>query len=160
MNVLIRTKSDSIIVNRPIFDTLLVSSHYTMKDKVPVKYVCTTSLTERGLMVDVFYRETPHPEFGNKYFGLYWAEVGNEMQVMITNADKVEELSIDMIQDSEDHYHYSRHVHDYHTVGVGTGNGGEIGAISIDGGRDYTKVVGTTNVTTFKIKDGEFYCEV
>lgn len=155
MNTLIRTQSGSIIVNRPIFDTILISSHYTQKDGVPVKYVCTTSLTARGLMVDVFYRETPHPEFGNKYFGLYWAEVGNEMQLMITNADKVEELTFDMIQDSEGSYHYSRHVHDYHTVGIGTGNG-----VAIDGGRDYTKVVGGADVTSFKIADGEFTNEI
>ena len=154
MNNLQTTKEGLILVHRPIFDAVLVSQHYSEKDKVPVKYVCTTSLTGRGAMVDVFYRSTPHPEFGNKYFGLYWAEVGPQMQLMIAGADSVEELQFDMVQDSEGHYHYSRYVHDYHTVVVGTGSG-----VAIDGGREYTKTVGGPDLSGFKVKDGEFYVD-
>ena len=38
---------------------------------VPISYVCTSAVTEHAANAyDIFYRETPHPEFGNFYFGV------------------------------------------------------------------------------------------
>ena len=55
----------------PLFDTAKVEKIYSEKDGVPVKYVCTTDLRASDVPVDVYYRETPHPQFGNRYFGIY-----------------------------------------------------------------------------------------
>ena len=71
----------------PIFDTEEVLEHYKTEG---AKYVCTTELKAYGIPVDVFYRPTPHPVYGNRYFGLYRDDFSNF--VYICNADAVEEL--------------------------------------------------------------------
>jgi hypothetical protein len=128
------------IQHHPLFDTAKIEEHYTQKDGVEVKYVCTTDLTASDVPVDVFYRETPHPTFGNRYFGLYYDRIRNHM--MITNADIVESFEFGMIEDDQK-WHYSQSHHDYKVVGGHT----------IDGGRAYTRGSG---YKMFKIKDGEF----
>ena len=133
------------INHNPIFDTLKIEDHYSKKDGVDVKYVCTSAIHEYGAnAADIFYRETPHPEFGNRYFGLY---LDPESKVMITNADKIEDFSFEMIE-VDGQWHYSQHRHDFRTVGD----------VSIDGGRAYTRLVGNINVprTTMKIANGQF----
>ena len=54
------------IQHQSLFDTIKIEKLYSDKDGVPVKYVCTTDLNASDVPVDVFYRETPHPEFGNR----------------------------------------------------------------------------------------------
>lgn len=132
------------IHNRPIFDTKKVEEHYTQKDGVPVKYVCTSAPNEYATYAaDIFYRETPHPEFGNRYFGLYNNHMG---QIMITNADMIEDLEFAMIKDNNGDLHYSAHRHDYKTIDDKM----------IDGGRSYVRT-NTNDLYYFKVKDGEFY---
>ena len=58
-----------MIKHEPLFDTQKVCEHYTEKDGVPITYVCTSALGNEAWAMDIFYRETPHPEFGNHYFG-------------------------------------------------------------------------------------------
>jgi len=130
------------IDHRPLIDIEKVCKFYTEKDGALVTYVCTTALGGGTQAMDIFYRETPHPEFGNKYFGLFYTSSG----LRITNADKVEDLTFDMIQDSDGTFHYSQHRHDFHTVGD----------TSIDGGRDYTRKVGNvaTPVQSFVVRSG------
>ena len=111
----------------PIFNTEAIIEHYERKDGVDVKYVCTTDLVSGDVPVDVFYRETPHPEFGNRYFGLYWDTVRNNL--MITNADVVESFEFGMIE-QDGKYYYSQSHHDYKTLDNGK---------MIDGGRVYIK---------------------
>lgn len=124
------------------FDREKVESHYTEKDGVPVKYVCTTDLKASDVPVDVYYRATPHPEFGNRYFGLYHDNVRDHM--MITNADIVEDFEFGMIKDKDNHWYYSCSHHDCIFID------GKM----IDGGRQYIRSTGLDGV--FKIKDGEF----
>lgn len=135
------------IHHRPQFDTSKVIEHYSNKDGVDIKYVCSTEITADDVVIDVYYRETPHPEFGNKYFGLYRSPHSGHL--MITNADKIEEMTIEAIMpEGFDQWHYSQCRHDYYTVGN----------VAIDGGRAYTKLVGDmSNLqrNTFSIKDGE-----
>jgi len=137
------------INHRPQFNTQTACELYSEKDGVPVTYVCTTALGDGTVPVDVFYRETPHPEFGNRYFGLYWSDGGlrNEPQVMIINADRVEDLTFDMIE-VNGQWHYSQHRHDFYTVGD----------VSLDGGRAYFRCIGDCSTPTkwFEIKDGKF----
>lgn len=136
------------IYHRPIFDTGKVEKHYSEKDGVPVKYVCTSAPNMGTLAADIFYRETPHPEFGNHYFGLYVNSFGvDEPTIMISNADLIENLDFDMVE-VDGTYHYSQHRHDFYTVGD----------VSIDGGRAYLKMAGNINHPTkrFKVKAGEF----
>jgi len=123
-----------------IFDTDTVESHYTEKDGVPVKYVCTTDLKVSDVPADIFYRDTPHPEFGNRYFGLLWCE----KQVLITNADMVEDFEFGMIKDNDNKWFYSSSHHDCIFVD------GKM----IDGGRAYIRSTGLDGV--FKISDGNF----
>ena len=130
------------IKNFPLLNSRLAEEIYSKLDGVKVKYVCTTELAINSVAVwDIFYRETPHPKFGNNYFGL-----GNNY---IINADSVEELTFGMIDIGKDEWTYSRYGHDFLSWG----------SAFIDGGRQYTRVGsnGTIpKVKYFKVKDGEF----
>ena len=132
------------INHEPLFNTSEVEKIYTDKDGIDVKYVCTTDLNASDVPVDVFYRATPHPQFGNRYFGLYHDHVRGHM--MITNADIVESLEFGMIE-VNGKYYYSQSHHDYKTVGDKM----------IDGGRAYIKSSG--GATVMRITNGKFYAE-
>lgn len=142
------------IQHHPIFDVEKVATLYTEKDGVPVRYVCTSAPNKSATYAaDIFYRETPHPEFGNRYFGLYTAAYDGDIQVMITNADPIEDLTFEMIE-VDDKFHYSQHRHDFRDVGNG---------IAIDGGRDYYRasfsdkdVYASCQRKCLKVKNGVF----
>ena len=130
------------IDHKPIFKTKEIEKIYSQRDGVDVKYVCTTDIRASDCPMDVYYRSTPHPEFGNHYFGLYVEPYTGT--TYITGADAVEELEFGMIQDNEGTYHYSQSHHDYKTVD------GKM----IDGGRAYIRHSGEAEL--FKVKDGQF----
>jgi len=110
-----------------LFNTEEVEKIYTEKDGVEVKYVCTTDLRASDVPVDVFYRPTPHPQFGNHYFGIYWDHVRD--CTMITNADIVESFEFGMVE-WDGKYYYSQSHHDYKVLDNGK---------MIDGGRAYIR---------------------
>ena len=128
------------IQHYPLFNIKKAEALYTEKDGVEVKYVCTTDLRNSDIPADIFYRETPHPQFGNYYFGI----LRHNDQTMITNADIVESFEFGMIE-VDGKYYYSQSHHDYKTVG------GKM----IDGGRAYIRSSGGT--TSMRIKSGKFY---
>jgi len=136
------------IRHNPKLDVQKAAQLYSEKDGVLVKYICTSSISKFGsTAADIFFRETPHPEFGNRYFGLYHDSQG---RLMITNADRIEDLDFDMAE-VNDELHYSQHRHDFRGVGNG---------VAIDGGRDYFRVSFTDPDSfkrkTLKVKDGDF----
>lgn len=136
------------IAHRPIFDREKIIEHYSGKDGVPIKYVCTSALGDEARAMDIFYCETPHPEFGNRYFGLYQTTTwGGLAQIMITNADAIEDVEFGM-KEHDGKWHYSQHRHDFYTVGD----------VSLDGGRAYFRCVGNVSSPTkfLQVKDGEF----
>ena len=133
------------IKHHPHFDTMIISEHYSNKDKVPLEYVCTSAPNKHAdYAADIFYRETPHPEYGNRYLGVYR---NGDNQIMITNCDMIEDLSFSMVEGVAG-WEYSQHRHDYRNVG----------SVSIDGGRSYTRLVGDIHapVKVMKVKDGKF----
>ena len=133
-----------MIVHKPLMDVQKVIEHYTEKDGVPIKYVCSSSITENGTAAaDIFYRDTPHPKFGNRYFGLYWSTAVGK--VMIANADKIEDFEFALVEDENGDLHYSRHRWDY--LSFSNGN-------MIDGGRAYIKSSGC-KLYVYRIKNGE-----
>ena len=133
------------IQHYPLFDTAKVEKLYTEKDGVEVKYVCTTAVQQHAeFAADVFYRATPHPQFGNRYFALYHNLYADDAVIMITNADQVENFEFGMIEDADGKYYYSQHRHDYKVIGDKM----------IDGGRSYIRSGGRVDV--FKIQDGKF----
>jgi len=132
-----------IVVHETLLNKEAIIEHYSEKDGVEVKYVCTTDLKESDCPVDVFYRETPHPEFGNRYFGLYWDQVRGHL--MITNADVVEELEFGMVE-CDGKYYYSQSRHDYKKLDNGK---------MIDGGRAYIKTNRGCDAV-MRIIDGKF----
>ena len=133
------------IQHSPLFDTAKVEKLYSEKDGVDVKYVCTSALGSQDFATDVFYRPTPHPEFGNHYFGLYTNHFHQDKPtIMITNGDNIESLEFGMIE-SKGKYYYSQHRHDYKVIDDKM----------IDGGRAYIRS-GTHDVDVFKIQSGEF----
>ena len=133
------------IQHSPLFDTENVEKIYSEKDGVPVKYVCTSAANHGTSAMDIFYRPTPHPKFGNRYFGLYTNHLHQDKPtIMITNADTIESLEFGMIE-SKGKYYYSQHRHDYKVIDDKM----------IDGGRAYIRS-GTHDVDVFKIQDGEF----
>ena len=136
------------VKHHPILDTNRVCELYSKKDGVPISYVCTSALNGGTHAVDVFYRETPHPDFGNRYFGLYRnPSFSSDNMIMITNADCIEELEFGMVEGT-DGWEYSQHRHDYRMVGE----------CAIDGGRAYIRRVGDLSVPVkyFVVKDGKF----
>ena len=138
-----------MINHEPIFDTKRVCELYSKKDGVPIKYVCTSAPNEHAsYAADIFYRETPHPEFGNRYFALFQ----RTEQILIRNADPIEDLTFTAIYSNMlEQWVYSKHRHDYREVP------GE--NVAIDGGRSYDRMVGDFKgamIKTFVVKDGEF----
>ena len=133
------------IKHHPIFNIKTIAEFYSEKDGVPVTYVCTSAPNkEATYAADIFYRETPHPDFGNRYFGLY---SNMENKIMITNVDMIEDLTFSMIE-GVNGWEYSQHRWDYR----------QVGGYAIDGGRSYTKLVGDihTPVKVMKVKNGLF----
>jgi len=138
------------IKHSPILDTNRVCELYSEKDGVPVTYVCTSAIGSEARAMDIFYRETPHPQFGNRYFGLYRATgygAALEPYIMITNADKIEDLEFGMVEGPAG-WEYSQHRHDYR----------QVGDCAVDGGRAYFKRAGDLSapVKYMKIVNGEF----
>lgn len=137
------------IKHAPRFDTDKICSIYSKKDGVPVSYVCTTDLNVSDKPVDIFFRATPHPEFGNRYFGIFTqvSMMETSDDVLIVGADQVESYDFGMIESSDGEWWYSQSHHDCLMID------GKM----IDGGRVYTRGNG---FEMFKIKDGEFVADV
>jgi hypothetical protein len=131
------------ITHYPIMDTAAVCEHYSEKDGVPIKYVCTTDLRASDMPWDIYYRDTPHPEFGNRYFGLRHTNG----TAWITDADIVETFEFGMIE-VEGILYYSQSHHDYKVVGKKM----------IDGGRQYIRCGGRCDVYT--VKNGVFKLQI
>jgi hypothetical protein len=133
------------IVHRPRLDVEKIKGFYSEKDGVDVRYVCTTAIeAQNARAVDVFFRDTPHPRFGNRYLGLYNSSLYDGLA--ICDADSVEELSFCMIEYGGK-LHYSQHRHDFYSVG----------ASAIDGGRAYCRILNPIYPThSLRIKDGVF----
>jgi hypothetical protein len=132
------------IKHYPLFNTEEVCNHYSEKDGVEVKYVCTTDLVASDVPVDVYYRSTRHPEFGNHYFGLYYDYVRDA--TMITNADMVEDFVFGVVKNDEGELEYSQSHHDYKRFENGN---------MIDGGRVYIRTSKGADAS-YKVKEGEF----
>jgi hypothetical protein len=131
-----------MIKHFPVTNTNIVAAHYSKKDNVPVTYVCTTDFRRSDSPVDIFYRETPHPEFGNKYFGI--GINYEDGSYVIFNADAVEDFSFGMVQDDDGNLQYSRSHHDYKAFDNGN---------MIDGGRSYIRHSG--NAKIYVVRDGK-----
>lgn len=131
------------IKHYPITNIPQVEKLYSEKDGVPVKHVCTTEFN--NTIADIFYRETPHPKFGNKYFALYFRVSPNKQydQLMIANADNIEKLTFGMVENDNGDLEYSQSRHDYKSFKNGN---------MIDGGRDYIRSGG--NFKVFVVRDG------
>jgi len=132
-----------MIKHFPITNTDVVVSHYSEKDGVPIKYVCTTDFNVSDRPVDIFYRETSHPQFGNKYFGIALDYESDGF--IIFNADKVENFTFGMVEDDDGNLQYSRSHHDYKSFQNGN---------MIDGGRQYVR--SSLNSQIYVIRDGQF----
>jgi hypothetical protein len=132
-----------MIKHFPITNTQVVIDHYSQKDGVPISYVCTTDFNRSDAPVDIFYRETPHPEFGNKYFGI--GVDREDGSYVIFNADKVENFAFGMVEDDDGNLQYS----EYHHRCKFFENGN-----MIDGGRDYVR--SSLNAKIYVVRDGQF----
>jgi hypothetical protein len=130
------------INHEPRVDTAKVEELYGRKDGCEIRYVCTSDLNASDVPCDIFYRAEPHPDYGNRYFGLYWDSIRDCM--MITNADIIESFQFGMIE-VDGKYYYSQSHHDYKVVEDKM----------IDGGRAYIKSSGGT--TVMRVTNGKFY---
>lgn len=126
----------------PVSNIEKVIDHFTEKDGVEVTYVCTTDLKNSDVPVDVFYRATPHPKFGNRYFGIFLHPI--EKSTMICNADMVEDMSFGMVQNDDGLLEYSQSHHDYKMFKNGN---------MIDGGREYIR--STNGCEVYVVRNGE-----
>ena len=128
------------IQHAPILNVEKAAALYTEKDGVDVTYLCTTDLMQSDQPFDIFYRETPHPEFGNRYFGL----TVRDDHVLITDADDIESYEFGMIEDKDGKLWYSQCHHDCLFID----------SKMIDGGRRYIRSSG--QVVIYTIRDGKF----
>jgi hypothetical protein len=131
------------IKHNPKFDDNKVVKHFSKKDGVPVKYVCTTDIAISDVHIDVFFRATPHPKFGNRYFGLYKDPI--TFDTMITNADIIEDFTFGMVLNDDNLFEYSEGHHSYKKFENGN---------MIDGGRNYVRCSGGSVMAI--VRDGEF----
>ena len=129
-----------IIKHYPLSDIRKVEELYSKQDGVPVNHVCSTEFGD--VVADIFYRDTPHPVFGNRYFAIYFR--GNNDIPYIANADKVENLTFGMVENDDAQLEYSQSRHDYKNFKNGN---------MIDGGRDYIR--SSVNVKVFVVRDGK-----
>jgi hypothetical protein len=132
-----------MIKHFPITNTDKVIQHYSDKDGVSIRYVCTTDFSISDRPVDIFYRETPHPEFNNRYFGI--AVNYEDGSYVIFNADAVEDFSFGMVEDDDGNLQYSQSHHDYKSFDNGN---------MIDGGREYIRS-SYTGVHIYVVRDGK-----
>ena len=133
------------IKHKPQFNIEKVTAHYTKKDGVPVHYVCTSDLDESDKPFDIYYRDTPHPEYNNYYFGLY----ADDDRMMICKADAIEKYQFGMISDAKEEWVYSQSIEDESKTDTGF----------ISGGRQYISRGGnleTQDHIVCKVLDGEF----
>lgn len=142
----------TMIHHRPKFDIHAIEQFYSNKDGVEVRYVCTSAIDTGTSAGDIFFRETPHPEFGNRYFIIAsrFMEGGVSPTLTIASADIIEDLDFEMIKGTNG-WEYSQHRHDFYEV-LGTG-------LAIDGGRAYCRLVGNNMAhepRAFRVKDGKF----
>ena len=142
-NILNRYGIEMMIKHEPQFDTDKICKIYSEKDGVTIKYVCTSALGDEAQAMDIFYRDTPHPKFGNRYFGIYHNVMSGK--VMITNADRIEKQEFGLVEDDDDNLQYSAHRHDYKQFENGN---------MIDGGRSYIKSSGCP-IHMHVVRDGE-----
>jgi hypothetical protein len=136
------------VMHNPLIDTDKVCELYSERDGVPVKYVCTSALGHEAQAMDIFYRDTPHPEFGNRYMGLYYHPMSGDL--MITNADRIEKQEFGLVEDDAGDLQYSAHRHDYKRFENGN---------MIDGGRSYIKS-SMCPVYRYVVCDGEMVREL
>lgn len=129
-----------MIKHYPITKTDKTAKLYSEKDGVPVKYVCTTEFLYPDEPADIFYRETPHPKFGNKYFGIRF--VGNDPYIF--NADGIEKFTFGMVENDGGDLEYSQFRHECKTFKNGN---------MIDGGRDYIRSSGKYKI--YCVRNGE-----
>jgi len=139
------------IHHRPLFYPEKVAKFYSEKDGVDVRYVCTSAIAGEAFAGDIYFRETPHPEFGNRYFRLFHSQMTRltkEAPLMISNADAIEEVDFRMVEGTKG-LEYSQHRHDFYEV--------EGAGVSIDGGRAYFRFIGEPKDSkVLRIVDGEF----
>jgi len=142
-----------MIKHHPLFDREKVTKLYSEKDGVPVSYVCTSALgSEDAYARDIYFRATPHPDFGNRYFALFYdmrPRLTKEQQLLICSADIIEERTFSMIKGTNG-WEYSQHRHDFREV---PGSG-----LAIDGGRSYCRLVGDIHgqePREFVVRDGK-----
>jgi hypothetical protein len=132
-----------MIKHFPVTNTDKVIEHYSHKDNVPINYVCTTDYNVSDRPVDIFYRNTPHPKFGNRYFGI--APNYEDGSYVIFSADAIERYTFGMVEDDEGNFQYSQSRHDYKKFNNGN---------MIDGGRDYIRS-SNPRVDIYVVRDGK-----
>ena len=132
-----------MIKHESLFDTQKVCELFSKKDGVPITYVCTSALGDEVQAMDIFFRGTPHPEFGNRYFGIYYHPMS--VNLVITNADRIESVEFGLIEDDAGDLQYSAHRHDYKLFENGN---------MIDGGRAYIKS-SMCEIKHYVVRNGE-----
>ena len=132
-----------MIKHESLFDTQKVCELFSKKDGVPITYVCTSALGDEVQAMDIFFRETPHPEFGNRYFGIYYHPMS--VNLVVTNADRIESVEFGLIEDDAGDLQYSAHRHDYKRFENGN---------MIDGGRTHIKS-SMCEIKHYVVRNGE-----
>lgn len=107
-------------------------------------YVCETSIrTKNGwsdFPVAIFFCEEKHPD-GSNWMAVNWSYDG---MICIRNGISAVVESFTGIIAKNGDIIYSRYCHDYRTS--------PDGSVTIDGGREYTRLVGDESISAMKVK--------
>lgn len=127
------------IIHKPRFKVDVIIKLFSERDGVPIQYVCSSECSRDNEVEDIFYRETPHPKFGNRYVSII--DIHDEFYVR--NADAIENKIFGCVENDEGDLEYSECRWNYKKFTNGN---------MIDGGRAYIKSNG--KVHFYKVKDG------
>lgn len=152
--------ADKIWVNRGDrpFQTAIANAldkHAAEREGVHLLDCCWFSGLERARWTDfpvsIYYTGyRPESGFENRYFGLNFNE--KALSVTIFDADRIEEMRFaGVLVEHSGEFVFSRWRHDF--------RGAQTASISVDGGLDYFRAVGSLEGckrTIFAVRDGEF----
>tara|TARA_B110000305_G_scaffold114180_1_gene128443 strand:- start:546 stop:989 length:444 start_codon:yes stop_codon:yes gene_type:complete len=117
---------------------------YKRTEGTDIVYVCTTDLITTDFPNDIFYRDTPHPEFGNQYIGI--AVEGDN--ITVCNADQIVNLHFGIVENDEGLLEYSRSKSEVKEFANGN---------TISGGR--ASIQSNAPVDIYKVVDGSLRLE-
>ena len=131
--------NEKVVVSKLKNDLLVPINVDLVEQKYNATFVCETCIRDKHgnwsqMPVQIYWQENPPKGYSN-YFAVFTQQDDQgKARVYITNGQTAVEDPITAIRHN-DQIVFSRYRHDFRCIGP-------VGDVAIDGGRDYTKIVG------------------